>query len=181
MITDFTDQTGQRPAYSKHPTQKCQTSQGLSLLELVGYIYSYRAQKTTSDRLPIQLLMLSPGFRSCKIYLPASSVASSISQVARPMAPRLSRGCGCAVFPKDPSRYSQRRFIAWGYRACTETDRCKNRIKGKSVLFTVFLCLSLFTNYYVRQGSIFCVTEIASHPCLRVQSAAALRCDTSLE
>lgn len=50
--------------YSKVPNQSRPP-----VPEFVGYIYSYTAQRTTSNQLPIRLLIISFGSKVCKFYL----------------------------------------------------------------------------------------------------------------
>ena len=50
--------------YSKVPNQSRPP-----VPEFVGYIYSYSAQRTTSNQLPIRLLILSIRSKACKLYL----------------------------------------------------------------------------------------------------------------
>ncbi len=51
-------------SYSKVPNQSRSP-----VSEFVGYIYSYSAQRTTSNQLPIRLLIISFGSKVCKHYL----------------------------------------------------------------------------------------------------------------
>jgi len=68
--------------YSKVPNQSRPP-----VPEFVGYIYSYSAQRTTSNQLPIRLLILSFGPKACKLYLEDrdsyGNTIQSVSQMAQ--------------------------------------------------------------------------------------------------
>ena len=108
--------------YSKVPNQSRPP-----VPELIGYIYSYSAQRTTSNQLPIRLLILSFGSKACKLYLEDRDSCGNTFRSVRQMAQHTNYCHDIAIIENSLHFCRYLPFVSrYNKMRCLSVSRCLN-------------------------------------------------------